>query len=101
MENSQFFDRLPLSEPTYRQQSSLDHVLVSKNLAGAVHANVSSWFPLSGASDHVPILVQLEMPEIQHFDCSRAIMNKEKAAAYIELSLEDKYDFSSEDFREV
>lgn len=98
LQSSQFFARLPLSEPTYRQQSSLDHVIFSKNLLGAVQANVSSWSPVTGASDHVPILVQLEMPEIQHFDCSRAIMNKEKAAAYIESSLEDKYDFSSEDF---
>ena len=50
---------------------------------------------MTGASDHSPILVQLEMPEVKQFDQGRIIMNKEKAAAYIESSLAVQYDFSA------
>jgi exonuclease III len=98
LKNSLFYERLPLQEPTFKNQSSLDHVLVSKNLCDAAQATVASSSSVTGGSDHSAILVQLEMPEVKQFDQGRIIMNKEKAAACIERSLAVQYDFSSQDF---
>ena len=65
LKNSSYFERLSANEPTYRNQSVLDHTIISKNLSGIVQQHRSVASSLAGLSDHVPTIIQLEMPEVQ------------------------------------
>src|SRR5579862_8606013 len=98
LKNSKLFARIASNEPTYRNQSVLDHAIVSKNLAGIVQQRRATASSLAGVSDHVPIIIQLEMPEVKPLSNPRLIINKEKAARIIEQRIDQNFDFSCQDF---
>jgi hypothetical protein len=61
LKNSSYFERLSANEPTYRNQSVLDHTIISKNLNGIVQQHRSAVSSLAG----IPGLFDSELQRIK------------------------------------